>query len=358
MKILLITTHLEYGGISSYTVSLAKALAADGHKVWCASSGGVFTAQLKKNNIAHLTIPIRTKSELSPFLFLCCSRLAALIRQESIDIIHAQTRVAQVLAAALSRQTQVPFVTTCHGFYRMNIGRQLFPCWGEKVIAISEAVGKHLLLDFYVPQKKIAMIPNGIDVDMFRVSPQRNDENHPDRTVGIIARLSPIKGHVYLIEAMAQVVREFPDARLFIFGQGNIKYSLVNAAEKFKVIEKVLFLPAISNPAEVLREIDIFVMPSLDEGLGLSLLEAQASGIPVVASNVGGIPTVVRNEISGLLVPPRDAQALAGAIMRIMDDKKLAMRLGGRGRADVMEKFNVKFMAKKVEEVYAEVVKK
>jgi Glycosyltransferase len=120
----------------------------------------------------------------------------------------------------------------------------------------------------------------------------------------------------------------------------------------------VLFLPAVSNPAEVLQEIDIFVMPSLQEGLGLSLLEAQACAIPVVASNVGGIPTIVRHDVNGLLVAPREAPALAGAIMRIMDDKTLAMRLGRQGRCDVEQKFNLEIMTKQVEAVYASVMKK
>jgi Glycosyltransferase len=222
MKILLITTHLEFGGISSYTFGLAKTLTAHNHSVWCASAGGALVPQFEKNRITHVRIPIKTKSELNPLLLICYAQLERLIRRESIDIIHAQTRVAQVLAAALSRNTGVPVVTTCHGFFTPNIGRQLFPGWGDKVIAISDAVAKHLMIDFFVPQEKIAMIPNGIDVGAFRVSPKRSDMNHPDRTVGIIARLSPVKGHAYLVEAMAAVIREFPDARLFIFGQGKI----------------------------------------------------------------------------------------------------------------------------------------
>ncbi len=357
MKILLLTTHLNYGGISSYTFSLAKELTAMGHRVICASSGGDLRETLENSGIEHFHIPIRTKSELSPLLSWCFFKLRGLIRNEGIEIIHAQTRVTQVLGTHLSRSLRVPMVSTCHGFFRRNIGRQIFPAWGEKVIAISEQVKKHLLIDFYVPEQKVALIPNGIDVSSFRVSAARLDPHHPDRTVGVIARLSVVKGHVYLIEAMAKVIEEFPDARLFLFGDGKIKYKLVQLAEKLKIQDHILFLPSVSNPAEVLKEIDIFVMPSLQEGLGLSILEAQACGIPVVASGVGGILSVIKNNVNGILVPPKDTAALAGTILKIMDNKSLAMRLGKKAREDVEENFNLQTMAKNVEQIYRGVIK-
>ncbi|MBU4305255.1 MAG: glycosyltransferase family 4 protein [Candidatus Omnitrophica bacterium] len=356
MKVLLLTTHLDYGGISSYTVSLADALAKRNHAVVCASSGGDLVGQLEKNGISPVYIPIKTKSELNPAILFSAAKLTHFVKKEKIDIIHAQTRVTQVLAQYLNNATRVPFVSTCHGFFRQNIGRQLFPCWGKKVIAISDAVKKHLMIDFYLPENKIALIPNGIDFSRFRISPKRYDVNYADRTVGIIARLSTVKGHKYLIEAMSQALKEFSDARLFIFGQGKIKYELIGLAEKLNIQDKVYFLPSVANPAEVLQEIDIFVMPSLQEGLGLSILEANACGIPVIASNVGGIPTIVKHDVTGLLVPPKEPSALAAAIMKVMENKELAMRLGKRAREEVEQRFSIPVMTEKVESVYKEVL--
>jgi len=358
MKILFLTTHLNYGGISSYTFSLAKELCELGNEVYIASASGDLMTPLKKTKIKHIHIPIKTKNELNPLILFSMFKLIGLIRRESIDIIHAQTRVTQVLASLLAKATKVPFVTTCHGFFRRNIGRQFFPCWGEKVIAISEAVRKHLMIDFYVEENDIAMVYNGIDIDYYRVPDKRTDLNYQDKTVGIVARLSSVKGHKYLIEAMAQVFAEFPEARLFMFGEGKIKYELVKQAQALKITDKAFFLPAVSNTSEVLQEIDIFVMPSLQEGLGLSILEAQACGLPVIASNVGGIPSLVKNEVTGLLVEPQDARALAAEIMKVMENKTLAMRLGKAGRKQVEEKFNLKQMAKKIEQIYQGIVKK
>jgi len=347
---------MNFGGISSYTFSLAKILVEMGHDVHCASANGDMCAQLKKNGIHYFPIPINTKSELSPMVLSSLIKLLIYARKEKFDIVHAQTRVTHVLAWYFSKITNTPFVTTCHGFFRNNLGRQLFPCWGKTVFAISDAVKKHLMIDFYVSSKKIALVPNGIAVENFTVSEKRLDPLHKDRTVGIIARLSSVKGHVYLIQAMAEVIKEFPDARLFIFGQGKIKYELVRLAEKLKISEKVFFLPAVSNTAEVLQEIDIFVMPSVQEGLGLSILEAQASGLPVVASNVGGIPTIVKHDVSGLLFNPQDPVSLAGAILRLMEDRHLAMRLGQKGRKDVEAFFNLQIMTSNVEQVYKKVI--
>ncbi|MFH2138896.1 MAG: glycosyltransferase family 4 protein [Candidatus Omnitrophota bacterium] len=358
MKVLILTTHLNYGGISSYCVSLSNTLAQKGHTVFIASASGEMSVQLSHENISQVAIPIRTKSELSPRVFLSIFKLVRLIRQQKIDIIHAHTRVTQIVAYYLSKITKVPFTTTCHGFFKRNIGRQIQPAWGDKVIAISDAVKKHLMIDFYVNEKQIALIPNGIDISRFRVTQKRNDKNIPARTVGIVARLSPVKGHMYLIEAMARVIKEFPDGRLLVFGDGNIKYKLIKQAEELKIAEKVFFLPSVSNTAEVLQEIDIFAMPSLQEGLGLAILEAQACGIPVIGSNVGGIPTVIKHDLSGLLVQPKEPMSLAGAIMRLMESKELAIRLGMHARDEVVRNFNLETMVVKIEEMYKEILKK
>jgi len=358
MKILILTTHINFGGITSYAFSLAKALNENGHEVVCASASGDMLGQFEKNNIRHVYMPISTKSELSPKIIISMFKLLLLMRREKFDVIHAQTRITQVLASCLSQITKVPFISTCHGFFKRNIGRQLFPCWGRRVIAISEAVKKHLMIDFYVPLGNIALVYNGIDAKEFKVSARREDKQYKDRTVGIIARLSTVKGHKFLLEAMAEVFKEFPDARLFIFGEGKIKYQLIALAEKLKINEKVFFLPSVSHTAEILQEIDIFVMSSIQEGLGLSILEALACALPVIASNVGGIPSIIKHNVSGLLVPPADSMALAGAIMRLMEDRSLVMRMGAKGRQEVEERFNLKVMADNIEAVYKQVAGK
>ena len=125
MKILLVTTHLNYGGISSYCFSLAKSLVSKGHKVFIASSPGDLLVCFELYNIEYIDIPIMTKSEVSPRVLMSAIKLAKFIKDEEIDIIHAHTRVTQITAHYLSSFTKVPFVTTCHGFFKRNFSDYL-----------------------------------------------------------------------------------------------------------------------------------------------------------------------------------------------------------------------------------------
>ena len=130
MNILFLTTHANTGGITSYILTLGEALVKSGHKVWVASSGGDCVPRMEAAGMRHIKINIRTKSEVHPKLWLCFGPLNELIRKEGIDIIHAQTRVTQVLGFFLSRASGVKMVTTCHGFFRPRWFRKMFPCWG------------------------------------------------------------------------------------------------------------------------------------------------------------------------------------------------------------------------------------
>ena len=137
MKILFLTTHVNTGGITSYILTLGEALVKAGHQVWVVSSGGDGESRLTDAGIRLVTMNIRTKSEAHPKLLFSLPALKKLIRQEGIDIIHAQTRVTQVLGAWGRRLTGVKMVTTAHGFFKPRWFRKTFPCWGDAVIAIS-----------------------------------------------------------------------------------------------------------------------------------------------------------------------------------------------------------------------------
>src|SRR3990167_8758884 len=139
MRILLLTTHLNIGGISTYTVSLAKALKKKGHEGFVMSGGGMLMAELAQSGVSHINIDILTKSELSPKVFRAVLEISKIVKRTGIDIIHSQTRVTQVTGFFVSRLCGIPLVTTCHGFFNKNIGRIILPSWGERVIAISDA---------------------------------------------------------------------------------------------------------------------------------------------------------------------------------------------------------------------------
>jgi glycosyltransferase involved in cell wall biosynthesis len=170
--------------------------------------------------------------------------------------------------------------------------------------------------------------------------------------VGIIARLSDVKGHTYLIQAMQEVIKNFPKAKLLIIGQGKSKDALIKEIQNLGLEGSIAFIPEAKNTKDVLAEMDIFVMPSLQEGLGLALMEAMAQGVAVVGSAVGGIKTLIQDKVNGLLVAPADAPALAQAIITLLGDSRLRQALGAQAREFIIANFSKEEMVDKTEKVY------
>jgi glycosyltransferase involved in cell wall biosynthesis len=179
-------------------------------------------------------------------------------------------------------------------------------------------------------------------------------------TIGIISRLSAVKGHRYLLEAFKKLVSEFSDIQLFIVGAGPSGYrkGLKQLADKLGISDKVVFHEECEDTSIPLSVIDIFCMPSLQEGLGLSILEAMAYGLPVIGSNVGGIYTLIKHGENGLLVPPKDKDAIAQAAKEILSDDNKAQAMAEASRMMVKKKFTLDIMADKVAALYEEIINK
>lgn len=225
MKILFLTTHVNTGGITSYLLTMSRGLRKRGHHVWLVSSGGNREQDFRSMGVNVLTMDIKTKSVLSPKIYKSIKPLQKIIIDNNIEVIHAQTRVTQVMGQMLGHKTNRIFVTTCHGFFKPRFFRRLFPCWGDNTIAISPAVYQHLIDDFKVPSDRVSLIANGIDLDLYFQADDRqrlesrkefNINNEP--VIGIIARLSDVKGIDILISAMPEILTKLPDAKLLILG--------------------------------------------------------------------------------------------------------------------------------------------
>lgn len=368
MNILIITTRLNLGGIGVYVNSLARGLIKKGHKVIVASSGGTLENPLKEAGIQHIHIPIDTSTEVGPHIMVSVMRLLKIVRSENIQIIHAQTRVSQIIGHYIEKFSGATFVTTCHGFFKRRLFRMLLPCWGNKVAAISDAVREHLINTMKVPMINVELIYNGIDANIMEDAFSKEDIDNARRDfklssypiIGITARLSSVKGHMYLILAMPRIKQVFPDAQLLMVGSGKSKYEtkLRAICKRLNIEKDVLFEPSTDNVPRALSVMDVFVLPSIQEGLGLSLLEALAMGLPVVASNVGGISSVIKHEKNGILVPPKDDKALADAVIRLLQDKEYVKKLAEKGRQTVKDKFTLDRMIENIEGFYAKALKK
>jgi len=208
----------------------------------------------------------------------------------------------------------------------VGLQRAAYSC-AHVVIANSRAAAVRLMEE-RVPAHKITVIPNGLDLDRF---PPRSVKR-PPRRVAMVANLRPGKGHDTLIDAAFEVLRRQPDATFDIIGDGSERDRLVDRADQRRVRHAFTFLGQREDVPALLAEADIFALPSRSEALPNAILEAMAAGLPVVASDVGGIPELIAHERTGLLVPPGDAAALAGALLRMMNETGLAGRLGQAAR--------------------------
>ncbi|MFH0918592.1 MAG: glycosyltransferase family 4 protein [Candidatus Omnitrophota bacterium] len=358
MKILFIANHLNVGGISSYLFTLGSGLKQNGHQVYLASSGGELEDKFTQAGITLFKVPLATKNEISYKIFISFWKLKKISRQLNIDLVHSHSRTTQVLGDFLGRSLAKPHIFTCHGFFRPKLLRRIFGCWGQRVIAISQQVKEHLMMDFKLAENKIRVIHNGIDTKNFGDFSTRDKMRQKlgigrqDFLVGIIARLSDVKGHTYLIQALPEVLKSNPQVKLLIIGQGKTKEALIKEADDLGLGSSIIFIPEAKNTPELLAAMDVFVMPSLQEGLGLALMEAMAQGVAVVGSAVGGIKTLIQDKVNGLLVAPAEAPALAQAIISLLGDAQLRGDLGVQARKFIIANFSQEEMVDKTEAVY------
>lgn len=362
MKILFLTNHLNSGGITSYVLSLGKGLKEIGHEVKIASRGGEKLNLLKTLGIEHFFLNLFTKSEISPKVFRAKRELLSILKQEKFDLLHAQTRLTRVIAQYVQNKLAIPFISTAHGFYKKRFAHRIFPCWGEGIIAVSKAVEKHLKDNLGLSGMRIKVIYNGIEtIDLKKYRQEAGVLKNKlglkeGPVIGIVSRLSEIKGHLYLIRAMRYILEKIPSAQLIIIGEGRMKKALLKLIQDLNMGRNVFLIPSLSDKYLMFSLIDVFVLPSLEEGLGLVILEAMAGGIPVVASEVGGIPEIIKNGENGLLVLPRDEKGLAEAIIKILENSTFRDRIVINAKHTIESKFSLRDMVKKTEEFYREIV--
>ncbi len=365
MKVLLVTTHLNMGGIGVYTANLARYLKKNDIEVIVASSGGDLAGLLSENNVKHIKLDLKTKAEFGIKVWKAIPKLLRIVRENKIDIMHAQTRVSQALSCIVSKLSGVPYVTTCHGFFKhQRFGRRLFPCWGNKTIAISKSVEKHLTDDFNVDKKNVSMIYNGIEISRYLEPVEKDDDlrkklNISDDKiiVGTVGRLSPVKGYKYLINAFKEVADKNKDVSLLLVGEGPEKENLLNQINDLALSSNVIMVPGSDGGIEkYFGIIDIFCLPSIEEGLGLSLMEAMASGSGCIATRVGGLKELIDDGDNGLLVPSQDYKALSAAILKLIEDKSLREKLSSNARKKALNSFSIEDSVKKTITVYREAI--
>lgn len=327
--------------------------------------------RLDEAGVRWLVVPPLTR-EIHPGKDLAAlRRLTALFREEGPAIVHTHTSKAGVLGRLAARRAGVPVVVhTPHGhvFYG-HFGRAaslaflLVERWLARrtswMIALTEAErDEHLALGVGRADR-FAVVPSGIDLERFRraaalprLVPEGLSIPEGAVLVGSVGWLTPVKGHRALIEAVARLKDEHPRLHLLLVGSGELREEYGRLAVSLGLGGRVHLPGARRDIPECLAAMDLFVLPSLNEGMGRALIEAMAAARPVIASRVGGVPAIVEHGVTGLLVPPGDPAALAEAIGGLLRDPGRARMLGAAAALAIGERFGSTAMVRAVERVY------
>jgi glycosyltransferase involved in cell wall biosynthesis len=368
--VLQVLPRLVTGGVERGTVEVAAALVAAGWKAVVASAGGPMVREVERAGALHVELPLDSKNPL--VMRRNIGRLVTLIRRAQIDIVHARSRAPAWSARAAVQRTGRHFVTTFHNVYGtgswLKRRYNAVMAEGERVIAISRFVGEHVAERYHVPPERLRIIERGVDLARFdpeRVGAERvihlaRQWRLPDGLpiVMLPGRLTRWKGQLVLLAAMAQVERR--QLRCVLVGAGTGRYRReIDRAIKTRglgdivhVVEDCRDMPAAYMLADV-----VVSASTRPEGFGRVIAEAQAMGRPVIATDHGGAREILRDEETGWLVPPGDAQALATAIAMALDlPESKRLTLAERAIARMRTHFTVKAMTDRTLAVYEEIL--
>lgn len=318
---------------------------------------------IKRASEGHDLIPLAPRNELD---LSAGWRLARVLKRSRPDVVHAHdphgVAMASVALSIAKLSPAPPLIASRRVDF--HIHGNSFSRWKYRqvdcFVAASEAIRRMLVADG-IPASKVVTVHEGVDVD--RVAAVPGAQLHatfwlPSHApiVGNVAALVPHKGQRLLIDAASLVVREVPDARFVILGEGPLRPALERRIADHHLEKHVILGGFRPDALAMHKAFDVFVLSSVTEGLGTSLLDAMASSKPIVATRTGGIPEVVVDGETGFLVEPHDSAGLAAAIVRLLDDVDLRDRMGRAGFARVRSKFSVARMVAETVSVYERTV--
>ncbi|MHB9143915.1 MAG: glycosyltransferase [Symbiobacteriia bacterium] len=362
LRVAIVTPQMRTGGAEMLVVRLSHQLVRLGHTVKVISSGGELQARLPLH-VQHVELPLQRKTfALSKANRL---RLGDAIREFAPDVIHAQspltalaTRLALLTNSRAARGRapgiQPVLVTTIHGLRRSDylLARWLLARASNAVVAVSA----HTAAQLAGRQKdRVHIVPACVETQI------QVEDKPPGHTgalggpvpfvIGSVGRLEPEKGHAHLLEAFSLLATEYPHLHLHLVGDGVELPRLQALARDRGIVDRVVFFGYQSDVTACLQDFDLFALPSLREGMPLALLEAMSSGLPVVATRVGGVPEALGE--AGILVKPGDDQALAAALRAMIDDPERRRSAAAASRARALS-YSCEGMAQGYLAVYRE----
>ncbi|MCX7829873.1 MAG: glycosyltransferase family 4 protein [Acidobacteria bacterium] len=357
--ILHINTEKGFRGGEIQTLETAKRLQAMGFPtIMLCHKDGLLLEKSRKANLKALEFS--PKGEIDIFSAL---KLRKIVKEHSVDIVHCHTSHALGIAyLSAVRNKGVKVVGTRRVSFRLRSRWSLKKYLAaSKIVTVSESIAKELY-DRGVPAEKLAVIHSGIDVSRFKNLPDQSlmkerlgiSKNYP--VIGVVGALAHHKGHKTLLKAISRAWITFPNTIVVFVGEGSAKEDLQKSVASKAL--PALFLGFVENVAPIYKSFDLFVLPSISgEGSPAVIKEAAAAGVPVIATAVGGIDEILRNNQEALIVPPSDPEKLAKAIITVLKDNDLRARLVEAAKKRV-ELFDFKAVAEGYEKLYLDLFKR
>ncbi|MBJ6984071.1 glycosyltransferase [Luteimonas sp. MC1750] len=365
-SILHVVDSLETGGLERVVVDLAIAQRDHGHRVAVFSLTD--TAGLGPE-LEAAGIPVMAGGKRAGLDLGLLSRLRGAMDAHGADIVHSHNFVPSyqaALALAPRLRARAALVNTCHNMggrlarprlrllYRLSLTRT------ARVAGVGRQVAEHLVASGLAPAARVSAVRNGVPLPPASTSATRSRARAAlglpadALVVACVGRLVALKNHRLLLGQVPELATTFPRLHVVLLGDGPERAALERQAQALGIAERVLFAGTRRDVPKLLPGVDVFALPSLTEGLSIALLEACAAGLPVVASDVGGNPEIVRHGRTGLLVPVDDGDALRAALLRILGDRPLRLALGLAAREWVMTHASIDAMRLSYDRLYAD----
>ena len=380
IKVAYVLTPIDFGGAEKVSLNFLKSFDRDKFEIvpfllirpW--EDKVYFTQEIEKHKINYLTIPVAIKplKEGRDYFRIvrCYQRLFAFLKEGKFDIIHTHGYFADILGVPIAKIFRIPHLTTCHGFIQNDSKLKLYNLldifllkFSNKIISVADDI-KDKLISRGLIEDKIVTIPNAVilpDLTGRRINEKRMSIREKynlksdEVVIGYIGRLSEEKGLKYLLEAGITLSKQGIPIKIMLIGDGPERETLKALARKGGVTQHVIFTGFQEDAVKLLSALDLFVLPSLTEGTPMALLEAMSYGIPVIASEVGGIPKVITSGENGVLVTPENSTEIAKSILKLYKNNEYWMKLSDGAKNCIKEKYNLTAWVHNIESIYFDV---
>jgi glycosyltransferase involved in cell wall biosynthesis len=352
-RILMLTDRFQTRGRSAQTFRLGKCLKHEEIEAAIVCGDASLLAPAQRQAVDLYEYPLLFNSVAGPFVR---SFLLRDLKTEPPDLIHVQHRSALPLGRWLAARLKRPYIVSIHDYLRPDETPRFDTVWGRRLVAVSESVADDLRKHRVAPDEYISIIHSGVETD---VADSGFEVLQVGKTpvVGTAGAMEASKGFRYFLDALPEILAGHPDCEFVAAGAGPDEAYLRRRARELKVDDRITFVPNVFDFSASLSAMDIFVMPSIRQGLGTTMLEAMARGKPVIATRAGGVDAVIEDHRTGLMVPPADSKALADAVLKLLNNPEMARRIGRTGQDLVQKKFGVKRMVEAYAALYRDVLR-